>query len=65
MEQIQLNDNKMYKVSGKRKIHNYICKFTTNDDIDVVIKEFEEYLDKIDLKTRYEILPENYKGWLG
>ena len=44
---------------------NSICKFTTNDNIDVVIKEFEEYLDKIDLKTRYEILPENYKGWLG
>lgn len=44
---------------------NSICKFTTNDNIDVIIKEFEEYLDKIGLKTRYEILPENYNGWLG
>lgn len=48
-----------------KTINNSICKFTTNDDIDVIIKEFEEYLDKLDLKTRYEILPENYKGWLG
>lgn len=48
-----------------RTTNNSICKFTTNDNIDVVIKEFEEYLDKIGLKTRYEILPENYKGWLG
>ena len=44
---------------------NSVCRFVTDDSVEDIIKEFERYLEEdLEFKTRYEILPENYKGWL-
>ena len=44
---------------------NSICKFTTEDSIEDIIKEFDRWLDEeLDFKERYEIPADKYIGWL-
>ena len=44
---------------------NSICKFTTEDSIEDVIKEFDQWLDnKLEFKERYEIPADRYIGWI-
>ena len=44
---------------------NSICKFTTEDSIEDIIKEFDRWLDnKLEFKERYEIPADKYIGWL-
>ena len=44
---------------------NSICKFTTEDSIEDIIKEFNRWLDEeLDFKERYEIPADKYIGWL-
>ena len=48
-----------------RTIDNSICKFTTEDNVEDIIKEFDRWLDeKLEFKERYEIPADKYKGWL-
>jgi hypothetical protein len=44
---------------------NSICKFTTEDSIEDIIKEFDRWLDnKLEFKERYEIPADKYIGWI-
>ena len=48
-----------------RTIDNSICKFTTEDNVEDIIKEFDRWLDEeLDFKERYEIPADKYIGWL-
>jgi hypothetical protein len=48
-----------------RTIDNSICKFTTEDNVVDIIKEFDRWLDEeLDFKERYEIPADKYIGWL-
>ena len=44
---------------------NSICKFTTEDSIEDIVKEFDRWLDnKLEFKERYEIPEDKYIGWI-
>ena len=43
---------------------NSICKFTTEDSVEDVIKEFDRWLDNELFKERYEIPADRYIGWI-
>ena len=48
-----------------RTRNNSICKFTTEDSVDDIIKEFNRWLDnKLEFKERHEIPADKYIGWL-
>ena len=48
-----------------RTIDNSISKFTTEDNVEDIIKEFDRWLDEeLDFKERYEIPADKYIGWL-
>ena len=46
---------------------NSICRFTTEDSVEDVIKEFDRWLDnelEVNFKERYEIPADRYIGWI-
>ena len=48
-----------------RTRNNSICKFTTEDSVDDIIKEFNRWLDnKLEFKERHEIPADRYIGWI-
>ena len=41
-----------------------ICRFTTDDDVEVIKAELKSYLGGIDFIEKYQIKPSAYSGWL-